>query len=115
MQCIFCKIIKKEIPAEIVYENDSVLAFQDIEPIAPIHILIVPKAHISSAGHLEPENKLLAGELILAAQKISKDKKIDESGYRLIFNIGRDAGQTVDHLHMHLIGGKKISMGIKKI
>lgn len=109
MDCIFCKIVKKEIPAEIIYQDDNVLAFNDIEPVAPVHVLIIPKEHIPSAGHLSEKNKSLAGELILAAQKIAEDKGISKNGYRLIFNVGRDAGQTVDHLHLHLIGGKKLS------
>jgi histidine triad (HIT) family protein len=108
MNCIFCKIIKREIPAEIVYENENVLAFNDIEPVAPVHVLIISKEHIPSAGHLSVKDRFLAGELISAAQKVAKEKKVDESGYRLILNIGKDAGQTVDHLHMHLIGGKKL-------
>ncbi len=124
MDCIFCKIVKKEIPAEIVYENDKIIAFNDVNPVAPVHILIIPKKHIPSVNHLadfretgtkdgfspELENKILVGELILAAQKIAEDKKIADSGYRLSFNIGEDAGQTVNHLHLHLMGGKKLPL-----
>ncbi len=124
MDCIFCKIVKKEIPAEIVYENDKIIAFNDVNPVAPVHILIIPKKHIPSVNHLadfreteteaglspELENKILVGELILAAQKIAEDKKIAGSGYRLSFNIGEDAGQTVNHLHLHLMGGKKLPL-----
>lgn len=108
MDCVFCKIVKKEIPADIVYENEKVMAFKDIKPVTPVHILIVPKFHISSVNHIKEENKELAGELILAAQKIAREQKVDKSGYRLVFNIGKNAGQTVDHLHLHLIGGKKL-------
>jgi histidine triad (HIT) family protein len=108
MSCIFCKIVKKEIPAEVVYEDEAIMAFKDVKPVAPVHILIIPKLHIPSVNHLEMENKTLMGELILAAQKIAREQDVDESGYRLVLNIGKDAGQTVDHLHLHLIGGQRL-------
>jgi histidine triad (HIT) family protein len=108
MDCIFCRIAKKEIPAEIVYEDELILAFKDIKPVAPVHILIIPKSHIPSVNHLAMEDKTLMGDLILAAQKIAKDRSVDKSGYRLVLNIGQDAGQTVDHLHLHLIGGHRL-------
>ncbi|MDP1538713.1 MAG: histidine triad nucleotide-binding protein [bacterium] len=107
-QCIFCKIVKKEISADIVYENDRVMAFRDINPVAPVHVLIIPKFHIPSVNHLGLENKTLMGELILVAQKIAREQGVDKSGYRLVLNMGKDAGQTVDHLHLHLIGGEKL-------
>jgi len=100
--------VRKEIPAQIVYEDETVMAFKDIEPVAPVHILIIPKLHIPSVNHLEMKNKTLMGELILVAQKIAKEQNVDKSGYRLVFNIGKDAGQTVDHLHLHLIGGHRL-------
>ena len=102
--CLFCKIANKKTPAEIVYENDKVAAFKDIHPRAPIHFLIVPKKHITSVDHLELQDKELVGELILAAQKIAKEKKLN--GYKLIINVGRPAGQVIDHLHLHLLSGK---------
>jgi len=108
MDCLFCKIINREIPSEIVYEDEKFFVFKDINPIAPVHILIIPKKHIHSINHLEVEDKELIGELFLTAKKIAKDLKIIESGYRLVFNVGKEAGQTVDHLHLHLIGGKKL-------
>lgn len=108
MNCIFCKIAKKEIPAEIVYEDEKILAFKDIEPKAPVHILIIPKLHIPSVDHLGKEDKELIGELFLTAKKLAKEFKIDKTGYRLIFNVGKDAGQTVEHLHLHLMGGEKL-------
>jgi len=108
MDCIFCRIAKKEIPAEIVYEDELILAFKDIKPVAPVHILIIPKSHIPSVNHLAMEDKTLMGDLILVAQKIAKDRSVDKSGYRLVLNIGQDAGQTVDHLHLHLIGGHRL-------
>jgi histidine triad (HIT) family protein len=84
------------------------LAFKDIKPVAPVHILIIPKSHIPSVNHISLEDKTLMGELILVAQKIAKDQSVDKSGYRLVLNIGQDAGQTVDHLHLHLIGGHRL-------
>jgi len=107
-ECIFCKIVKKEIPADIVYENDRVVAFKNINPVAPVHVLIIPKFHIPSLYHLGLEDKTLMGELILVAQKIAREQGVDKSGYRLVLNMGKDAGQTVDHLHLHLIGGEKL-------
>jgi len=106
MPCLFCKIIKKELPSEIVYEDDKILAFKDINPRAPVHFLIVPKKHIPSVDHVEFQDKELMGDLILAAQKIAKEKKL--RGYRLQINVGRSAGQIVDHLHLHLLSEKPI-------
>ncbi len=107
-ECIFCKIANKIAPAKIVYEDEKVIAFPDINPKAPIHILIIPKKHIPSVNHLEGKDSELIGKLFLVAQKLAKKYEIDKSGYRLIFNVGKDAGQTVDHLHLHLIGGKRL-------
>jgi len=108
MECLFCKIIKKEIPSEIIYENDKVIVFKDIHPKAEVHLLILPKKHIVSVNHLEEEDKELMGELISTAQKIAKEKKL--TGYKLIINVGREAGQIIDHLHLHLLSGKKIEL-----
>lgn len=109
MNCIFCQIAKKEIPSTVIYEDDKVFVFKDINPIAPIHYLIIPRKHIDSINHLEKQDKELVGEMFLAAKKIAKDQGISESGYRLVFNVGRDSGQMVEHLHLHLIGGKKLT------
>lgn len=106
--CIFCKIINKEIPAEIVFDNNQIIAFRDIAPKVPVHILILPKKHIFSLNHLEIQDKELIAELFLVARGIAKEQRIDETGYRLSFNVGRDAGQTVNHLHLHLMGGEKL-------
>jgi len=100
--CLFCKIAKKEAPADIVYEDDKVLAFKDVNPKAPFHVLIVPKKHIPSVNHLEEVDKKLVGELFLVAQKIAKQKEL--KGYKLIINVGRAGGQIIDHLHLHLLG-----------
>lgn len=108
MNCIFCQIAKKELPAAVIYEDDKFIAFKDINPIAPIHYLIIPKKHIISINHLEPEDKELIGELFLVAKKIAKNEGLADKGYRLIFNVGKDSGQAVDHLHLHLLGGKKL-------
>ena len=101
MDCIFCKIANKEIPKDFVLENEKLMAFDDIHPKAPIHILIMPKAHIASVKELDSGN--LAGELVLTAKKLAQDKNLD--GYKLVFNVGRTGGQEVDHLHLHLLGG----------
>lgn len=108
MDCIFCKIVKKELPSETVYEDEKIMAFKDIYPVAPVHIIIIPKKHIASINHMKEEDKNLIGELFLVAKKIAKEFNVDEKGYRLVFNVGKDSGQTVDHLHLHLIGGKKL-------
>lgn len=103
MDCIFCKIIKGEIPSEKVFENDKVVAFNDINPKAKVHVLIVPKEHIESVKHIDESHKDLIGEMFLAAQKIANGKGL--AGYKLVVNVGRDGGQLVDHLHMHLLSG----------
>lgn len=103
--CIFCKIIKREIPATVVYEDDRVIAFNDIKPVAPIHVIIIPKRHVSNVNELTEENAGIVADVHLAAAKIAKQLGIAEKGYRLINNCGPDAGQTVFHLHYHLIGG----------
>ena len=103
--CLFCKIVNKESSADIVYENDNFLAFKDIQPKAPVHLLIIPKKHIPSINHLNLKDKELMGEMFLVAQTIAKNQKVDKKGYRLIINVGKGAGQIVDHLHLHLLGG----------
>ena len=106
--CIFCKIIKKESPASIIFEDDEIIAINDIAPKVRIHILIIPKKHIQSINQIEPKDKDLIGTLFLTAKQLAKEMGIAETGYRLIFDIGKDAGQTVDHLHLHLLGGEKL-------
>ena len=104
--CIFCKIIKKEIPAKIVFEDNNVLAFEDISPQAPVHILIVPKTHIEKLSDISEESAAIIGKLTLTANALADKTKIDSSGYRVVVNCGHDAGQAVSHLHMHLLGGR---------
>ncbi len=106
--CLFCRIIKKELSADIIYEDDDFLAFKDINPKAPLHLLIIPKKHIPSVNHLKLEDKELIGKLFLTASKIAKDQGVFNKGYRLIINVGEDAGQAVDHLHLHLLAGKTL-------
>jgi len=106
--CLFCKFVNKEVAAEIVFENDKILAFNDLKPIAPVHVLLIPKKHISRIDNLEVQDKELIGDLFLAVKEVAKKEGISETGYRLIINIGKNAGQTIDHLHLHLLGGKKL-------
>ena len=109
MSTIFSKIINKEIPAEIVYEDDELLAFNDINPKAPVHILIIPKKEIKTLNDVQIEDKDILGKMILLAKDLAKKHKIDESGYRTVFNCNDDGGQTVFHIHLHLIGGRSLS------
>jgi histidine triad (HIT) family protein len=104
--CLFCRIIRREIPSSIVYEDERVLAFQDVNPQAPIHILVVPKEHISTLNELKEADDTLVGELVRRAATIAKDRGISAGGFRTVFNTNRDAGQTVFHVHLHLLGGR---------
>ncbi len=109
MSTIFSKIINKEIPADIVYESDNVLAFKDINPQAPVHILIIPKIEIPKVTDLNSkEHATLLGEMIDAANKLAKEMNIADDGFRLVFNCGNNGGQEVYHLHMHLLGGRRM-------
>jgi histidine triad (HIT) family protein len=106
--CVFCKIISNEAKAELVYRDDQVTAFRDIHPVAPTHILIVPNKHIESVSTLEVEDEQLMGHLFTVARKLADEAGISKGGYRLITNTGPDGGQTVFHLHVHLIGGHRM-------
>ncbi len=108
MDCIFCKIIQKEIPANIVYEDEEVLAFRDIQPAAPVHILVIPKKHIASLVDLKPGEEAIIAKIYQVIQQIAKQEKIADKGFRVIVNCGEDGGQEVPHLHFHLLGGKKL-------
>ncbi len=105
MSCLFCQIINKEIPTDIIYEDDEFVVFKDIKPKAPVHFLIVPRKHIISINHLKFQDKELIGKLFLIAQKIAKKQKVAKKGYKLIFNVGKGGGQVIDHLHLHLLAG----------
>ena len=104
--CIFCKIAAGEIPATIVYKDEQVTAFRDIHPAAPTHVLIIPNRHLASINEAMPEDESLLGHLFVTARKIAEIDGIQESGYRVIVNTGEHGGQTVHHLHMHLLGGQ---------
>ena len=110
--CIFCKIANKEIDSDFVYEDDEIIAFKDINPQAPIHILVIPKKHIESIIDLTDEDEMLVGKMYTAVRKIAKKLNIEESGFRLIVNCGKDAGQEVPHLHFHILAGKKLGTKI---
>lgn len=101
--CIFCKIAKKKLPADIVVESDMVVAFKDIKPSAPVHYLVVPKEHVQSIAHLEGNHRDVLAAMIYTAKELAS--KLGLKGYKLVFNVGREGGQVIDHLHLHLLGG----------
>ncbi len=104
--CIFCRIAAGEIPSDTVFQDDDVLAFRDLTPRAPTHVLVIPRRHIASVAALTDDDGPIAGRLLLTAARIARDEGIAEAGYRLVANTGRWGGQTVDHLHLHLMGGR---------
>tara|TARA_B110000014_G_C19871843_1_gene451347 strand:- start:120 stop:461 length:342 start_codon:yes stop_codon:yes gene_type:complete len=108
MSSLFTKIINREIPADIVYEDNEIIAFNDICPQAPVHILIVPKKEIKTLNDLNSDDQKIIGKLFLTVKKLAKKHKIDQTGYRTIFNCNEDGGQTVFHIHLHLLGGRKL-------
>ncbi len=110
MSCIFCKIVSGEIPSKKVYEDETVYAFYDINPMAPVHVLIIPKEHISSINEVTPENSAVIAHIYEVAAKLASELGVAESGYRVVSNCGADAGQTVFHLHFHLLGGTKLKV-----
>lgn len=103
MDCVFCQIIQKEIPSDVVYENEDVFVFKDAHPKAPVHLLVIPRMHIESMARLEDGQRGIVGDIFLAARDMAK--KLGLVGYKLLVNVGRDGGQVVDHLHIHLLGG----------
>jgi len=107
-ECIFCRIVAGQLPANIVYKDEHFLAFRDILPRAPIHVLIIPKTHITSAAELTEEQQELAGQLIIIAKNLAEQEGIAKTGYRLVINCGSEGGQLVPHLHLHLIGGRQL-------
>jgi histidine triad (HIT) family protein len=106
--CVFCQIAKKEDPAEIVYEDEKVIAFNDLRAAAPTHVLIIPKQHIDSINSIQPDHEPLIGHLFTAAAALAQQEGVHKSGYRLVINNGPDAGQAVFHIHLHLLGGKRL-------
>lgn len=115
--CVFCKIINKEIPADIVYEDDLVFAFKDAHPLAPVHILIIPKKHIESINNLQENDRdeKIMGRMFIIAKKIAQEFKIDKMGYKLLIRTGKHGGQEVPHIHLHLIGGAPLTENIHPI
>ena len=109
MSCLFCKIVEGEIPAEVVYNDDEIMAFSDIAPRAPTHILIIPKKHIATINDVSDEDAPLLGKLILTAKNIAKQNGLSEPGYRLVFNVNSQGGQEVYHIHLHLLGGRQLT------
>ena len=109
MECIFCQIVDGKIPSQTLYQDEEVIAFRDINPQAPVHILIIPKRHISSLAQLTQAESSLIGHMVGVANQLAKEESVLESGYRLVTNCGREGGQLVPHLHMHLLGGRRLS------
>jgi histidine triad (HIT) family protein len=107
--CLFCRLVRREIPASIVYEDDSVLAFNDISPQAPTHVLVIPKRHIETLNDLEAGDDALMGELVRRAAAIAAERGLSAKGFRTVFNTNREAGQTVFHIHLHLLGGRSMT------
>lgn len=115
MPTVFTKIINKEISADILYEDDDVLAFRDIRPLAPVHILIIPKREIPSINDLDPADAPLVGKMVLVARDVARRLNISEKGYKLLFRVGRDGGQEIPHIHLHLIGGARLHEDIRPV
>ncbi len=107
--CLFCRIISKEIPSDCVFENENMYAFRDINPQAPVHILIIPKTHISTLNDVDDNHKLLVGEILLTSKMLAEKEGIAENGYRTVFNCNKNGGQEVYHIHLHLLGGRKMT------
>jgi histidine triad (HIT) family protein len=108
MDCLFCKIAQQQIPAKIIHEDEHVVAFRDISPQAPVHALVIPKRHITTLNDIDPTDARLLGHMVITAQQIAAQDGIDETGFRLVMNCNRDGGQTVYHIHMHILGGRSM-------
>ena len=106
--CVFCNIINKTLDSEVLFENDSVIVIRDILPKAPVHLLVIPNKHVLGINKMEPFDQALIGEMVLVARNMAQQNGIGESGYKILFNNGRDGGQVIDHLHLHLLGGKQL-------
>ena len=109
MNCLFCKIINKELPANIVFENEDFIGFKDLKPQAPEHILIIPKQHIESMNHITPEHEILIGKMMVNASRIAETAGLSEDGFRVVLNTNKNGGQTVYHLHAHILGGRALT------
>lgn len=106
--CVFCNIVNKTLDAQILFENENLIVIRDVLPKAPVHLLIIPKKHVLSINHLEPGDEKVVGEMVLTAKEMAVKFGVGETGYKLVFNVGRDGGQVIPHLHLHLLGGKKL-------
>ena len=104
--CLFCKMVSGEIQPDVVFEDDDVLAFRDVSPQAPVHVLVIPKSHIATTNELTPEHAVLIGKMVLAARQIAVDEGVAEPGYRMVMNCNPEAGQSVYHIHLHMLGGR---------
>lgn len=113
--CVFCKIIAGLSPARIEYMDSQLVAFHDIRPLAPVHMLVVPRQHIESLNQISPQHEALLGHMILVARQLAQQAGIDQSGYRLVFNTGLDGGQTVFHLHLHVLGGARVTYPLRDL
>lgn len=109
MSCLFCNIVEKKIPADVVYEDEHALAFKDIRPVAPTHVLVIPKKHVAAIHDLDPADAGMIGNTMVAAKKVADALGLVEGGYRLVINDGADAGQTVFHIHVHVLGGRALA------
>lgn len=109
MNCLFCKIAQKEIPAAVVFEDTEIMAFRDLNPQAPTHLLVIPKVHIATINDTDTKDEQLLGKMVLAAKRLAALEGFSETGYRLIFNVNSDGGQTVHHIHLHILGGRKMT------
>lgn len=107
--CLFCKIIRREIPGQIVFENEHTLAFRDLRPVAPTHVLVIPKTHVAGVAEAKDEECEVLGRVLLAARTVAAQLGVDETGYRLVMNNGADAGRSVEHLHCHVLGGRPLA------
>ena len=112
MDCIFCKIIAGQIPSDVIYTDDKVIAFRDINPMAPVHLLIIPREHIPSLNDITEQQNMLVGHMVQVAKQLAKQQGIATKGYRIVINSGPQGGQVVQHLHMHLLGGRELSGGL---
>ncbi|MDF1827222.1 MAG: histidine triad nucleotide-binding protein [Legionellaceae bacterium] len=109
MDCLFCRVANGELATEIIYENDTVLAFRDINPQAPTHVLVIPKKHIDSINHATADDTKLLGSMVLAGKHVAAQEGLHDNGYRLVFNINNHGGQTVYHIHLHVLGGRQMT------
>ena len=109
MDCVFCQIIAGKIPSDTVYQDEEVIAFRDIKPQAPVHLIIIPRRHIPSLAHLSEADSSLVGHMVTIANQLAKEEGVAQRGYRLVINCGKEGGQLVPHLHLHLLGGRRLS------